>query len=91
MGIYTTLSEAAQELGRQLGVEVNPRLISDMLYQRKLEIRDRPVHGGRRLIPLNLLPSILRILRERAPALMPQSEDHEVAHRPADRGTDPAD
>jgi hypothetical protein len=91
MRMYTTVSEAAREIGEKLGVEVNPRLISDLLYQRKLEVRDCPVLGGRRLIPRDHLPAILRILQERGLATTPGSEDHAIDDQPPDRGPDLAD
>jgi hypothetical protein len=40
-----TVSEAVQELGDPLGIEVNPRLISHLMYQSKLDIRNCQVAG----------------------------------------------
>ena len=65
MRIYTSVSEIVQEIEAQLGVEVSPRVISDLLYQRKLDIRKCPVLGGRRLIPRSYLPAIVDALRTR--------------------------
>jgi hypothetical protein len=91
MRIYMTVSEAAQELGEQLGVEVNPRLISDLLYQRKLEIRNCQIVGGHRLIPRDYLPAILEVLQERGLAMTSRPEDHATANRPPEGGPDLAD
>jgi hypothetical protein len=84
MRIYMTVSEAAQELGEQLGIEVNPRLISDLMYQRKLDIRNCQVVGGHRLIPRDFLPAILAALQERGLTTTSSPEDLADGDRPPD-------
>ena len=48
------------EVARQTGVE--PRVISDLLYSRKLSIDRCPIVAGRRLIPSDYVPEIKRVL-----------------------------
>jgi hypothetical protein len=49
-----------------------PKDISDLLYRRRLDDARCPIVGGRRLIPLDYLPEIERVLRE-AGYLQPES------------------
>lgn len=53
---FFTVSDVARRLG------VNPRLISDLLYQRKLDESRCSVVGGRRLIPEDYVPEIAKVL-----------------------------
>jgi hypothetical protein len=43
---------------------VPPRVISDLFYSRRLDDRRCPIVGGRRLIPEDYLPEVVRVLRE---------------------------
>jgi hypothetical protein len=54
---YLSVSDAARQLG------VQPRQISDLFYQRRLNDDACPVVGGRRLIPVSYLPAIADALR----------------------------
>ena len=65
MNEYQTVSDIARLAEREFGVVVTPRTISDLLYQRKIDLRDCPVVAGRRLVPPSLVPAILRALKER--------------------------
>lgn len=56
-------SFAVSEVARRLGVQ--PRIISDLFYQRALDDGVCPVVGGRRLIPEAYVPEIEKVLRER--------------------------
>jgi hypothetical protein len=56
---YLSISQAADELG------VKPRVISDLLYARDLELNRCPVFAGRRVIEKNYLPALRRVLVER--------------------------
>ena len=56
---FFTVSDAARRLN------VRPREISDLFYQRQLDDKICPVVGGRRLIPLDYLPAIEAVLRSR--------------------------
>ena len=62
---FLTVSDIAREVEQTYGLEVSPKIISDLLYQRKVDVHSCPVVAGRRLVPRGLLPAILRALRER--------------------------
>jgi hypothetical protein len=62
---YLTSSMISREVEELFGVEVPPKVISDLLYQRRVDIRNCPVIGGRRLVPRGLMPDVLRALRAR--------------------------
>jgi hypothetical protein len=62
---FLTASMISREVEEQSGVQVNPRIISDLLYQRRLDVRNCPMIGGRRLVPRDLMPAVLHALRER--------------------------
>jgi hypothetical protein len=49
------------DLARQL--DVNPRTISDLFYQRKLDDGRCPIVGGMRIIPEDYVPAIKAALR----------------------------
>jgi len=49
---YLTVSDAARRLN------VRPRAISDLFYQRQLGDDECPIIGGRRLIPMSYLVAI---------------------------------
>jgi hypothetical protein len=50
------------EVARRIGAR--PKDISDLFYLRKLDDRQCPVVGGRRLIPEAYIPTIEQALRE---------------------------
>ena len=52
-------------VGAGYGVEIPPKVVSDLIYQRKVDVHACPVVAGRRLVPRNLLPAVLQALRER--------------------------
>jgi hypothetical protein len=54
-----SVSEAARRLG------CRPRDVSDMLYQRRVDDSRCPLIGGRRLIPVALLPQMESLLQRR--------------------------
>lgn len=60
-----TVSDVARELSREAEVEVHPRHISDLFYQRILPEVIGPIVGGRRLIARKHLPLIREALRRR--------------------------
>jgi hypothetical protein len=67
---FLTVSEIARELEQEYGVAgVAPKIISDLLYQRKVDVHTCPVVAGRRLVPRGLMPDVLRALRERGLAI----------------------
>jgi len=47
---------SVSDVARQIGA--NPKEISDLFYQRKLDGERCPIVGGRRLIPKDYLPEI---------------------------------
>ena len=51
------------DVGRQLGV--NPKLITDLFYQRLMRDDLCPIVGGRRLIPESVVPVIAMQLRRK--------------------------
>jgi hypothetical protein len=53
-----TVSEVARRIGAR------PKDISDLFYLRKLDDRQCPVVGGRRLIPEEYIPVIAMVLRD---------------------------
>jgi hypothetical protein len=54
-----TVSEAARRIPG-----ARPKDISDLLYRRRLDDARCPIVGGRRLIPLDYLPEVERVLRD---------------------------
>lgn len=52
----------ASEIARKHGIA--PRLISDLFYARKLDDRKCTIVGGRRMIPLEYVPEVERVLRD---------------------------
>lgn len=56
MNDWLTISEVADQL------DVPPRVISDLFYQRKLDIRTCPIVGRSRIIPASYLPKIREAL-----------------------------
>ena len=63
MAAHLIVSEAARELTEVLGEQVKPRDISQLFYDRELRDDLCPIIGGRRLIPRDYLPEIVRALR----------------------------
>ena len=68
MRTHVTVSEAARQL------ICRPRDISDALYHRLLPDESCPIVGGRRMIPVELLPGLRELLGTRA------AVRQEVAH-----------
>ncbi len=60
-----TVSDCARRLREQLGVDVRPRDITTLLYQRAVPDSSFPIVGGRRLIPSDQLVVIENALRRR--------------------------
>jgi hypothetical protein len=56
-GSFLSVGEVAEE------INVPPRVITNALYDRKLDVSRCPIVAGRRLIPRDYLPEIARILR----------------------------
>jgi hypothetical protein len=60
-----TPSQIAERI-RHVGMEwVQSRHISDLIFQRRLDLEQCPVVAGRRLIPLSMIPEIMRLLQAR--------------------------
>ena len=59
-----TVGEIACELSRQLGTEVRPRDVSDVIYRRRVAAERCPILGGRRWIPDDMIREIERELRQ---------------------------
>ena len=57
MADFVSISEAADRL------DVPPRRISDLLYNRKIDPKQLLVKGGRRFLPERLLPQIAKLLQ----------------------------
>jgi hypothetical protein len=58
------VGELAELVSKQLGRQVNPREISDAIYQSRIP-RDRcPLVGRNRVIPADLLPELRRVLQQ---------------------------
>jgi hypothetical protein len=75
MAEFLCVSEVSREAEQQLGIPVSPKAVSDLLYQRRVDVRRCPMLGGRRLVPRDLLPEVIRILRERGVAATPATEE----------------
>jgi hypothetical protein len=56
---FLFVGEAAQELG------CDPKLLTDWLYLRRLDVSRCPLLGNRRLIPRDYLPQIQRMISRR--------------------------
>jgi hypothetical protein len=72
---FLTVSDIAREVEQLYGVEVPPKIISDLLYQRKVDVHTCPLFAGRRLVPRGLLPAVLKALRERGLAIPETQEE----------------
>lgn len=55
--LFTTM-----EVARQLGVL--PRIIADFFYQGRLDEKECPSIGGRRIIPASYVPTIRKVLQK---------------------------
>jgi hypothetical protein len=53
-----SVSEAARKL------KVAPRVVSDLLYQRLLDVERCPIVGGTRIIPADYLPEMAAVIRK---------------------------
>jgi hypothetical protein len=89
MTTYINVSEAVRELGEQLNVDVPPRILSDLFFQRRLDVRRCPVLGGRRLIPRDYLP-VIRDALLRSGLVTPGSKESPDHDRPPQGTSDPA-
>ena len=58
MDLPISISRLARELG------IPPRKISDLFYARKLDDTRCPIIDGRRVIPVDYVPEIKRVLGE---------------------------
>ena len=61
---FLTVTTAANQASRLIGASVAPRVISDLFYARKLDVDRCPVVGGRRLIPRDYFPALLKVLHQ---------------------------
>ena len=59
-----SVSDAARRISDEEGAIVAPPVITTLFYRRRLDDTVCPVVSGRRLIPENYLPEIVRALRE---------------------------
>ena len=71
---HVWVAEAARRL-QASGEDVKPREISDLFWSGKLDSSRCPLIGGRRMIPLDYLPTVAAILRSRRRRVA----QHEVA------------
>jgi hypothetical protein len=60
---HLNVGDAAALIEQQYGIACEPRILSNMLYRRQLDVRKCPIQGGRRLIPRDYLPRIAELLR----------------------------
>ena len=60
-----TVSETARHLSRECGCTVSPQHLSNLFYKRYLDDARCPIIGRSRLIPVDYLPTIKRVLLER--------------------------
>ena len=60
---FLSVSDAARELSEEVGVDILPRDISRLFYDRQLRDDLCPIIGGRRVIPRGYLQVILMALR----------------------------
>jgi hypothetical protein len=58
MEMYTVSEVASRIPGAR------PKDISDLLYQRKLDVELCPLMGGRRLAPAHYVPVVAKVLRK---------------------------
>lgn len=56
-------SQSISDIARLVGLP--PRLLSDLFYQRVLDDARCPIVAGRRIIPEDYVPEIVKVLRER--------------------------
>ena len=62
---FLSASGTAREVSERFGINVSPRIITDLFYLRVLSDEACPIVGGRRLIPRTYLPVIVDTLRSR--------------------------
>ena len=60
-----SVSEVARRLTEQLGREIRPRAVTMIFYHRLLSDDLAPVVSGRRMIHIDLLCDIARVLRRK--------------------------
>lgn len=65
MSGFLFVSDAARELTQTLGVEITPRMLSNLFYGRVFPDELFPVVGGRRLIPKQYLGKVEKVVRNR--------------------------
>ena len=58
---YLTVSDIVSEATGH-DIEVTPRVISDLFYQRRLDANRCPIIGGRRLVPRDYVDATLEVL-----------------------------
>lgn len=63
MNDLLTVGTAARELSAVLGLDVSPRLLTELFYRGELSDRRCPVIGGRRVIPRDYMDTIVSVLR----------------------------
>lgn len=57
---FTTITAVARK------IPCNPKDISDAFYRRQLSNEECPMIGNRRLIPTSYVPTIRRLMKEKA-------------------------
>jgi hypothetical protein len=61
---HVTVSEAATAVESEYGIKpCPPRAITDLIYERRIDVDKCPLQSGRRLIPRDMLPTIADLLR----------------------------
>jgi len=75
---HVWVAEAARRL-QASGADVKPREISDLFWSGKLDSSRCPLVGGRRMIPLDYLPTVAEVLRNRRRRVAKQQEVSDVA------------
>ena len=59
---YSTVSDIVDLAKARHGIDVSPRVVSDLLYQRRVDVGRCPIVGGRRLIPRDYVDVIIEAL-----------------------------
>lgn len=64
MTTHLTVGDAATQIEKDFGLKpCPPRAITDLIYERRVDVSQCPMQGGRRLIPRDMLSDIATLLK----------------------------
>lgn len=60
---FLSVGDAAREIAAEFGVALNPKVLSDLIYQGHVNAACCPLIGGRRMISRDYMPWVVSALR----------------------------